>query len=130
MSSLYPPFPPEPRVPGPAADEFRQPFPFSYQPPVERSPFSPAPFISQVPSLHTLLPQVQNMIRIAQTVAPYVKQYYPIVRQLPTLWKLLSAAPSTGFSEGVLEDTEKTTNYDWNTADIDDFDTPPPKLYI
>ncbi|WP_240376620.1 YqfQ family protein [Bacillus piscicola] len=53
---------------------------------------------SSVPSqsgmLTTILPSIQKFAGIAQTVTPMVRQYYPLVKQLPALWKMLSAAPS------------------------------------
>ncbi|MGY4690331.1 VrrA/YqfQ family protein [Salibacterium sp. K-3] len=112
-----------PRVPVPFGPPEPPPPPFHYQHtgiPSFLFPNDP----QRMPALQQFLPQLQQVLRFAQTAAPYVKQYYPIVRQLPTFLKLLSAAPASG--------PVQTTGVHDYSEDVDDetWETPPPKLYV
>ncbi|MFD2704162.1 VrrA/YqfQ family protein [Salibacterium lacus] len=108
-------------------------------PPPHRYPYAggapdalPQQFTQRMPALETLLPRVQQALRLAQTAAPYIKQYYPLVRQLPFFLKMLSAAPASTGSRA----PSKTSQFPYETSQHRDSEeeekemTPPPKLYV
>ncbi|MFB5662084.1 VrrA/YqfQ family protein [Alteribacillus sp. HJP-4] len=85
-----------------------------------------------------LMPQIQKMVGVAQTVTPMIRQYYPIVRQLPAIWKLLSASSALP----ALPKVPAVKESSWTEESIKEFDAeesfhefspgklPPPKLYV
>ncbi|RSL34499.1 hypothetical protein D7Z54_04930 [Salibacterium salarium] len=137
MLSLYPsshPMPPASPVPPTPVDYGYSNHAMSFANPggMVRNPsfgFA-APFVSQPSKLAALLPQIQRMVGVAQTVAPYVKQYYPLVRQLPALWSLLSS--SSSFDGGSPSVKNDDVNVDTGELKTDAYysESPPPKLYI
>ncbi|WP_185819796.1 VrrA/YqfQ family protein [Salibacterium salarium] len=136
MLSLYPsshPIPPAAPMPPPAPGVgfHDQSIPFASPDEMARNPiFAAAPYITQPSNLAAILPQIQRMIGIAQTVAPYVRQYYPIVKQLPALWSLLSTSSSSGetSTKDIVADDQFYKNE--NITESYDSEFPPPKLYV
>lgn len=102
------------------------------------------PAVAQPGGFSTLIPSVQKMINVAQTVTPMVRQYYPLVKQLPALWSMLSSTNQT--SENSTENFNSTSTTNESIDDSNDSvkpvseesaedaayfsDAPPPKLYI
>ncbi|MDQ0299730.1 hypothetical protein J2S78_002150 [Salibacterium salarium] len=139
MLSLYPsshPIPPTSPVPRPPANYGYNNHAMTFANPggMVRNPsfgFA-APFISQPSNVAALLPQIQRMVGIAQTVAPYVKQYYPLVRQLPALWSLLSSSSSFDGGSPSVKNDDDDVNVDTSELKTDAYysESPPPKLYI
>lgn len=93
----------------------------------------PRQFTQTMPALETLLPRVQQALRLAQTAAPYIKQYYPLVKQLPFFLKMLSAAPASTGSPAPSKTSEFPYELDHDRGREEEEEkemTPPPKLYV
>ncbi|SFP21336.1 YqfQ-like protein [Salibacterium halotolerans] len=117
----HPPAPPSPPQRYPYAGGVPGGFPGAVPPSITQ----------RIPELQTLLPKVQQALRMAQTAAPYIKQYYPLVRQLPVFLKMLSAAPpsSGSASSKHAEPYSQEEKQEW-IEDEDKGTTPAPKLYV
>ncbi|WP_158735080.1 VrrA/YqfQ family protein [Alteribacillus sp. YIM 98480] len=98
------------------------------------------PAVAHPGGFSTLIPSVQKMINVAQTVTPMVRQYYPLVKQLPALWSMLSSTNQTSEdsnSTSTINESMDDSNYSEKpvfkeTAEDASYfsEAPPPKLYI
>ncbi|MFB4164903.1 VrrA/YqfQ family protein [Alteribacillus sp. JSM 102045] len=148
MSKLFPPHPPYmgmPSVPPQSipAQAMSRFLPAGINPGMAAPSIFPST-AAQSGGLTTLLPSIQKMIGVAQTVTPMIRQYYPLVKQLPALWSMLSSSPpSSDASNSTTSEEQSTDSFndsaDSNNLQIDDAndtdnayfsETPPPKLYI
>ncbi|MCM2677830.1 YqfQ family protein [Alkalicoccobacillus plakortidis] len=57
----------------------------------------------------SLLQNAQRIMGITQQVMPMVQQYGPIIRNAPTLWKIMRSQPSADPEESVVENIQPTS---------------------
>ncbi|SDH48513.1 YqfQ-like protein [Alteribacillus persepolensis] len=101
-----------------------------------------ASLATQQGGLSNIVPSVQKMINVAQTVTPMVKQYYPLVKQLPALWSMLSSTTNdsshidTNYQDNPGKEEisepfpEPAAESDNKKAESYFAEAPPPKLYV
>lgn len=80
------------------------PFPFqnSQKPPLNRSPMSLSGFLSGntqqysmlnkgIGGFANILNNVQQVLRVVETTAPIIKEYGPMIKNLPTMYRMVKA---------------------------------------
>ncbi|SDH49413.1 VrrA/YqfQ family protein [Alteribacillus bidgolensis] len=90
------------------------------------------------PGLMGTLQNVQNVLKVAETAAPLIKQYGPLVRNIPTFLRLIKELGSSDSNESDDNKSEENDNNDTDddkettslSDDNEQKNAAAPKLYI